>query len=87
MAGGGECVCACGRRGFRTFPDAACHWFFDGRGVELLIHIGLDTVQLNGEGFQARVAQGDRVKKGQLLVSFDMAFIEEKDIAWKRPCW
>ena len=54
-------------------------------GIELLIHIGLDTVQLNGEGFQARVAQGDRVKKGQLLVSFDMAFIEEKGYCLETP--
>ncbi|WP_276900893.1 beta-glucoside-specific PTS transporter subunit IIABC [Blautia hydrogenotrophica] len=54
-------------------------------GVELLIHIGLDTVQLNGEGFEAKVSQGDRVKKGQLLVTFDKEFIESKGYCMETP--
>lgn len=40
-------------------------------GVELLIHIGLETVNLNGEGFKARVRVGDKVKAGQPLIDFD----------------
>jgi len=44
-------------------------------GVEVLLHIGIDTVQLNGEHFTAHVAQGDRVTAGQSLVSFDVAAI------------
>lgn len=47
-------------------------------GAELIIHIGLDTVQLNGEFFTAHVAAGDKVKKGDLLVEFDMDKIKEK---------
>ena len=54
-------------------------------GVELLIHIGLDTVQLNGEGFEAKVSLGDRVKKGQLLVTFDKEFIESKGYCMETP--
>lgn len=54
-------------------------------GAEILIHIGLDTVQLNGEGFEAMVKEGDRVQKGQLLIKFDKDFIEEKGFCLETP--
>ena len=41
-------------------------------GPEILMHIGLDTVGLKGEGFTARVAEGDRVTTGTPLIDFDM---------------
>lgn len=44
-------------------------------GAELLIHIGIDTVQLNGRGFTPQVKAGDVVKKGQPLVTFDRALL------------
>ncbi|RKL66583.1 PTS glucose transporter subunit IIA [Salipaludibacillus neizhouensis] len=47
-------------------------------GLELLIHIGLDTVNLDGEGFEAFVKAGDKVKRGDKLVSFDLEIINEK---------
>lgn len=47
-------------------------------GAEILIHIGINTVELNGEGFTAFVSENDRVKKGQLLIAFDKKLIEEK---------
>lgn len=47
-------------------------------GLEVLVHVGIDTVNLNGEGFTAHKAQGDKVKKGDLLISFDKELVSEK---------
>lgn len=47
-------------------------------GLEVLVHIGVDTVKLGGEGFTAHVNQGDRVKKGELLLTLDLELIKEK---------
>jgi len=44
-------------------------------GAELLMHIGIDTVKLGGKHFQAHVVPGQAVKKGELLVSFDLEAI------------
>ena len=46
-------------------------------GVEVLIHVGVDTVNLGGEGYTAHVSSGDAVKKGDLLLTFDIAHIEK----------
>lgn len=46
-------------------------------GTEYLIHIGVDTVNLNGEGFEAFVKDGDQVKKGDKLIGFDIKYIKE----------
>jgi PTS system N-acetylglucosamine-specific IIC component len=47
-------------------------------GYELLIHVGLDTVKLNGEGFKEFVKQGDHVTKGQKLLEFDIESVRTK---------
>lgn len=47
-------------------------------GLELLIHIGLDTVKLNGKHYDAKVSNGDKIKKGQELILFDMDKIKEE---------
>ncbi len=47
-------------------------------GAELLIHVGLDTVQMEGEGFETYVKAGDQVKKGDKLISFDRELIAQK---------
>ena len=47
-------------------------------GIEILIHVGLDTVELKGEGFVKKVNINDRVNKGQPIICFDKEMIEEK---------
>jgi len=44
-------------------------------GAEILIHVGIDTVTMNGEGFEQKVAQGDKVKAGDVLGTFDSSKI------------
>lgn len=46
-------------------------------GLELLIHVGIDTVNLNGKGFDPKVVQGDHVEAGALLMKFDISLIRE----------
>ncbi len=46
-------------------------------GQEILVHIGIDTVMLNGEGFEAFVQVNERVRKGQKIISFDEALLKE----------
>lgn len=54
-------------------------------GMELLIHVGMNTVTLNGEGFTPRAAVGDRIKRGQLLLEFDMDFIRSRGLPVSTP--
>ncbi|KOS04062.1 PTS sugar transporter subunit IIA, partial [Paenibacillus polymyxa] len=54
-------------------------------GVEVLIHVGKDTVKLKGKHFYPKVKQGDAVKKGQLLMEFDMEAIKEAGYVLTTP--
>jgi len=54
-------------------------------GAEVLIHLGLDTVKLEGQYFETHVAQGDKVKKGQLLVSCDLNAIAKAGYSMITP--
>ncbi|MGP4059279.1 PTS sugar transporter subunit IIA [Halobacillus sp. H74] len=47
-------------------------------GVEVLVHIGLETVSMEGEGFEGHVKTGDHVNAGDQLVTFDMNLVNEK---------
>lgn len=54
-----------------AFPTGHAYGLKTDKGTEILIHIGIDTVSMNGEGFEAKVAQGDRVKAGDIIGTFD----------------
>lgn len=57
------------------FPSKHAVGLVTAEGIELLMHIGMDTVNLDGQGFTAHVAQGDTVAAGDALISFDIAAI------------
>src|SRR5699024_8606929 len=61
-----------------TFPTKHAVGLKSKSGVELLIHIGLETVNMEGEGFDVHVKQGDQVKVGDPLITFDLQLIKEK---------
>lgn len=54
-------------------------------GVELLMHVGMDTVQLDGKGFKSFVETGESVKQGQKLLEFDMKLIREAGYSLATP--
>ena len=60
-----------------VFPSKHAVGLKSGDGTEYLLHIGVDTVNLNGEGFETFVKDGDRVKKGDKLIGFDIKYIKE----------
>lgn len=54
-----------------AFPTGHAFGLKTANGAEILIHVGIDTVSMNGEGFEQKVAQGDKVKAGDVLGTFD----------------
>ncbi|MEG2751864.1 MAG: PTS glucose transporter subunit IIA, partial [Anaerorhabdus sp.] len=54
-------------------------------GLEVLVHIGLDTVQLEGKYFEAHIKQGEHVTKGQKLVSFDIKALQKEGYCLDTP--
>ena len=59
--------------------------FTSENGMEILVHVGLDSVALKGEGFKSHVQLGDKVKKGQLIAEVDLKFLESKGVPTITP--
>ena len=61
-----------------VYPTAHAYGIKGNNNEEILVHIGIDTVNLNGKYFKSHVSEGDKVKKGKLLVEFDMDAIKKE---------
>lgn len=69
----------------QVFPTKHAVGIKTSNGAEILIHIGLETVALDGEGFTTHVKEGDKVKKGDALVDVDFSIVEEKAASTVTP--
>lgn len=81
----GNVVAPCNGTVTTLFPTKHAIGIVTENGAELLIHLGLDTVKLDGEHFTAHIAQGDKVKKGQLMVTVDLEAVKAAGYSMVTP--
>lgn len=67
------------------FPTGHAIGITTEKGAEILMHVGMDTVKLDGDGFTPKKQQGDKVKKGELLLEFDIEKIKEAGLEATTP--
>ena len=70
-------VAPCDGKIMQVFPTKHAIGIETKSGIEILLHIGLETVALKGKGFQILISEGDTVKKGEKLVELDLDYIKE----------
>lgn len=81
----GKVVAPCDGTIMTLFPTLHAIGIVSDNGAEVLIHLGLDTIKLDGRGFKAHVKQGDKVKKGQLLVTINLDTVKEAGYSLVTP--
>ena len=81
----GELVSPVNGRVTVFFPTKHAIGILSDEGVEILMHIGMDTVNLEGKGFEGYVSQGDKVKAGDKLISFDIDMIKKAGYITETP--
>jgi PTS system beta-glucosides-specific IIC component len=81
----GEVYAPCDGTISSFFPTGHAVGITSADGAEILIHVGMDTVKLDGKGFNPQVKEGDVVKKGQLLLKFDIDFIKSQKLPVVTP--
>lgn len=73
----GTVVAPCNGKVIQVFPTKHAIGLLTPEGLEILIHIGIDTVNLKGNGFKAFAKLGDNVKKGDKLLEVDLEYISK----------
>lgn len=81
----GEVYAPCDGKIVNFFPTGHAIGIEADNGAEVLIHVGMDTVTLEGKGFEPQVKNGDSIKKGQLLLKFDIEYIKSQNLSVVTP--
>lgn len=77
--GGGEVLAPVSGTLVKLFEGGHAFGIEADDGVEMIVHIGLDTIELRGTGFERLATEGDRVEAGQPVVSFDLEVVKNAD--------
>lgn len=77
----GETLAPCDAEVAFVFPTKHAVGLKTEDGTEFMLHIGVDTVKLEGKGFEALVKDGDKVKKGDKLIQFDLDYVREHAVS------
>ncbi len=81
----GEVYAPCDGEIVSFFPTGHAIGIRSDDGAEILIHVGMDTVKLSGKGFTPMAKEGDRIKRGQQLLKFDMDYIRSQGLSLTTP--
>lgn len=81
MPENGEVLAPCDVDVAFVFPTGHAMGLKTADGVEFMLHIGVDTVKLEGKGFEPQVKDGDHVKRGECLLKFDLEYVKENAVS------